>query len=263
MRWYKTSSMTVSVGDYVRPQIATTIYDLSSMIESELYKILEKLPHQQIEAWKAHRPRELFTIDGDTRMDDAEGVLNFYCNNIPQPMIGNMLKAIPYYANKFGGEVGQPYGQETIGQMIQRSQAAGEQFNPEWLARMNNAMNEIRVMRFKAKVNPNPGIDFAPEINFSNMNARFIFQDVLNYPSDFLADGFGSVDVNDLLMKLGYARTMLKQRVEEQQRERQDMSTPNMIVVPLDQQDIEFRLNELERIALWAKSHNYSTIQVG
>lgn len=270
MRWYKTASMTVSVGEYRPPEVARTIYELSSKIQSKLWPILEQMPPELMERWKAHRPMELFTIDGVTDMDEPQGVLNFYCTGISQPYLDKMIAAIKYFAKEFGGEVDGPTAQETIGQTLQRQQAEGNGINEDWAVRMKDAMNEIRVMRFNGKILPaSNDVEFAPELNLANNNAMFIFREVLGFPPEMLDAGGFSLDARDLLIRVGQAKTKynMQEKLQAENLQREMESAPQqggaqIISGQYDMQGLEGRLVQIENIANWAIRNNFSRIDV-
>lgn len=259
-----TATVTLSVADYQRPKIAENVNDLAWDLQGELYKVMEKImTPEQIEIWRKTRPSELVSLDGDSEMHALEGILNFYTAGLPRPIIDKMVQAAQYHAPTFGGTIGQPK-YETYGENPSKLQ---------WMKQQdaNADPNAIRVVRLPATIDQNAVVsaDFAPEINYTQSNMRFIFMDILNYPSTMFDPNGFTVDVNDLLMKLGYARTMLQQRVDAENQERQLMETkpgqkgPTVIPGYLDVEGVEQRLDEIERLADWAKSRNYMTLVCG
>jgi len=225
MRWYKTAGLTVSVGDYRPPQIARNISDIGYMIQSKLYTMLEQLPPDQLEAWKKSKPYELFTIDG-LDVDNEQGIMNFYCNNIPQPLLGKMIAAIKYYAKEISATVDGPVAQETFRETAEKRKQEGRQ-GSEWAGVQD--LNQIRVMRFNAKIVPSEA-EFAPEVDLATMNAMFIFREVLNYPSEMLDAGGFRLDARELLMKIGMARNnfQMQARIDEEndQRAQREVQEP-------------------------------------
>lgn len=273
MRWYKISSMDITIGDYRQPRVGRDMLELSSHVQTELFRILEKsMTPQQIELWRKSQPAELFTIDGETDYAGEEGILNFYCPGIPSNLRQKMVEAIKYYGKEFGGEITGPIAQETFQQTVENMQANGQKLNADWYNRIKPVINDIRVMRFQAKLVPNERTNqFAPEINLSNMNAALMFRDVLNYPSTIFSDGFASFNANELLMKAGIAKNEfnIKARTEETNQERAQMENhgekpgPQVYVQPLNEGYILDMLSRIESLCRWAVQNGYSTINVG
>lgn len=99
----------------------------------------------------------MFAIDGDMEY------INFYLRNLPEEMVKKTLSYIKYMLSEHNIDV-----------KFKREKSGSE---------------EGDVVRIMVDI---PEGDHAPELNLSNSNAAFIFQDVLNYSEDEMNDGINA-----------------------------------------------------------------------
>jgi hypothetical protein len=263
----KLASVSLYVQDHSAPKEAKDIHSLSWDIAEKLFPVMQnKLPPEVFAQWRQNSGSDFFTIDG-FETQATEGLLNFYVPYLKMEHIQKLLPTIFYYAQEFGSKMGQPI-YETFGQKLQTLK---EQDDADQLAHMSERFkgreNELRVVRFPVKILPKENADEPPDLNFSNMNFTFLFQDVLNFPLSNMEPPW-SFMAADLLMKISTARSMIQSRIQEENQERDQMMTKekgkvNVIVSPVDEEYVDNALDRIASIAQWALNHNYFSIEAG
>ena len=145
-----------------------------------------------------------------------------------------MVSVIKYYIGEHSAEVlREPYGEKS-------------------------RMNGEPVWRFPVFITiPKPGV-VPPELNLSNMNARVILMDVLNYPSSTI-ENYNKLMVAELMMKIG--------QVEDNdfvigKAERKEEQSGNHFIGGLSKERIKQILEKLKEICEWAEKNNYTYISL-
>jgi len=121
-------------------------------------------------------------------------------------------------------------------------------------SKMFNSM----VWRFPIKVIIPNNIDEAPEIHWSNANARVVFCDILNYDSGTIFD-YHNIDVRELLIKI---ETVEDNDYTIGNAERKPEQKGNMFISGFSKEDIKQRLDALKKMCEWAINHHFSTISL-
>lgn len=278
MRWYKIATMDITVADADIPKSADSIGSLAWKVSGELWKILQKaLPPEEMKRFSSMQPTgiDFFTIDG-LDSDATEGTLNLYVKNLPMEIIQKkLLPAISYFDKMYGGEITQPRF-ETYGEKLKQPGANPESIFPEGIPieEAKAMANKVRVIRFRARIVPQQEIERPPALNLANDNCYFIFSKVLDFPTGLMGEPPWSFSVSDVLIKIQMQKNafVMKARSEEENKQRQDWSPTkdknigggagpvwhDFQITP----EYERVLGEIEKIALWAQQHDYSTIQV-
>ena len=210
-------------------KISHSLFDVGSKI---LYRYV--YPYMQKAGLKSSVP-DIVISDMSSETENAtKGNISFYTKGIPEPDIKKIISMIKYYIPEYNSKlIGEPYEEKS-------------------------KMFDSMVWRFPIKVIIPNDLDEAPEVHWSNANARVIFFDVLNYDSGTIFD-YHNIDVRDLLIKI---ETVEDNDYTIGNAERKPEQKGNMFVCGLSKEDIKQRLDELKKMCEWAIKHHLSTIRL-
>lgn len=170
--------------------------------------------------------QDKFTVDGDY-LNQPKGILNFYSGGMDPALVQKCLNAIKYLLGEYGAKLTGPITKDI------------------------SRLYETETYRFPVSVENKENI--APELNVTNMAAQKIVQDMLQmHGEDVYA---GSVSVSDLLFKLGSLSGFSIQNMQTEPE-----VSKNSYSFGFDEERLQRYINELTRMAVWAKEHEYDTI---
>lgn len=223
-------SYTISIAD-VDDETPKDLGELAWKLNDLFHKHMLKNGFK-LETYPEKLRGEKIVVDGDSDYFGTKGILSFYSDQVPDNLIENTIKMLVYYIPELSADLnGKPYV-ETSG------------------------LTRKDVWRFNVTLTPpkNP----APEINLANTNARVVFVDLLNYPSDML-DDYPRIRINELLMKL--------EQIEDNdyainKSKRDFKQSGNMIESGLSSQRIVEIINILKQICEWGLENAHTYIQI-
>lgn len=205
----------------------------SILYSKELSDYIDKiLSSSEKEEWMKSRPTYDFLTPDGKDFDKQEGILNFYTGGLSSENVQKLLKFLKYYISEYNGEV--------IGEIRED----------------NSKIYKSKVFRIPVRIKEK--ISNPPELNISNMNARTILSDVLNYPDDTI-EYYEPLNARDLLMKI--------ESVEEnlfhlQKASREDKAEDNVFIKGLSTERIKTLLAKLKEIAEYALNNNYTFVSL-
>lgn len=171
-------------------------------------------------------------VDGDSDYFGNEGVLSIYTNHVPEELTTKLIQMISYYVGENNAEVlNKPY-----------VETSGSRKGDVW--------------RLRVKVNPVD--DNPPEMNLSNLNAKTLMCDILNYSDDVMTE-YPSLRANELLMKIEQIEDNDYQLDKAVRPETQD---GNHYQGGLSKERIKQVLDNLKAICEWALERDYTYIQL-
>lgn len=232
IKYLLAESVTFSVTDAENP--VQDILGMAFALNKPFYAYMDKNMSKEEQAdFQKQRASEVLTADGDD-YDKSEGVLNFYTAGIPEKLVKPLVSLLKYYIGEHDAVL----------------------LNGDNIPLEKSNIFNSPVYRFKIKIGEakNP----APELNLSNMNARAILCDVLNYPSDTIEE-YGSIPLAELLMKIGYARD---NDFAIGKAERKDTQEGNFYTGGLSKERIADILAQLEKICEWGVKNDYSSLSL-
>lgn len=226
-------SVTFSISEETR-----SVNDLLGLSNSILYSNeFSEFPNkiltgEEKNSWLNSRPTpEFLTTDGDD-FDKKEGILNFYTGGLSNENAKKILEFIKYYVGEYNGQI------------------TGE------IREEESRIYKSKVFRIPVKIKEN--LPNSPELNISNMNARAILVDVLNYP-DEIVDNTHQINANELLMKIS---SVEENDLQIQKGFREKQSGENSITFGLTTERIREILNKLKEIAEYAINNNYTYVSL-
>lgn len=222
-----------------------------------------------------------FTNDGIDTMNNTEGYLNFYTENIPSNLIEKYTQAIIYWIKESNAEFHSivkntwndkaelekqelqkvikyyrsPDSNEFYPTMEDKNKAIQETINSynKTIETYENKGDIVRVIRFKVSINPNKNAKpRPPTLNMSNENAYAILQ-LLNYNPERNP----SIPAYEIIMKINLA---LPRTIQEFTRETTQEN--NWINMGLSLEQIQERLQKLKEIAEWTIDNGYQNITI-
>lgn len=209
MNWFKfikTASMDVYIDGFVYPRVLDSVLQVCFGLSSEIDKNYKTLiPKEDMERFQIVRYPEMFTPDGETDAFGTSGIINFYTLGFSKPTIDNICKLIRSYLTqnsiRFNSFQYEQIGTKRLREQTNRIEETEDEENEEdrdwqkesrirdkkkaeYLKQMNGS--EIRVVRIPIVhvSQDRTKMDLPPEINMSNVNAQYIFGQVLKYSGD-------------------------------------------------------------------------------
>ena len=236
-----------------------TLGDLSWKLMNPVWKYIEKLPPDQRVYFEKNKSAEVLTPDGDGYFKPL-GILNLYTAGLIRSALTDVLKII------FAGlkKLGITYGKVKTEQ---------------------SAMYKSQVMRIPILKNPHVGAyKGPPELNFSNVNAYQIFNNVLQYPGEHefhmkakelmeriesLTHDKGWIDKNKIhptdsdWPKSEYDQQNVENpHLDIVNQLGKQLGGPRMIGGGLSGDDIRMRIGLIWNVAKWAVEHRHEDLYV-
>jgi hypothetical protein len=211
-----------------------------------LRPVVSKMTPEESAFFEKHRLPDVLTSDGDD-YDKPTGILNFYPSGLNDKDISTILNSIKYHAADIGLEIGTIKGPELSGLS-------------KW------STKKIYVYRIPIVKNNNVNSKPAPELHYSNSNARIIFSTVLQLPQ-YDSSGF-SVPTFDLLNRVTKAIQKTEQDDEylyRHARKTTDVTGAGgarVIDMGLSPEDILHRLYELKNLCEYAQEKECGEIVI-
>lgn len=216
-------SVTLSVKDAEQPkQVVRNIYDLGHALHSRIAQMFPAYANNK----SRNNPSRAIDMDG-LETHEQEGIINFYTDGIPEPLVPKITQAISYVMGDYNVTAGKP------------TQNASNLF------KSNVVRIPVKIHKTQAK--------FAPEVNIANDLAMTIFHDMLNIPSQFNLNG-GSISAHEILFKMGQIWDVDKHVTKPSQ-------DKNWIDAGVSKERLTRKLAEIESLAKWAIANDYSEIQ--
>jgi len=239
MNWYKVAktckfaSMDVYVVDHTYDQEVDNILHLCFALSHDFFTLLSKiLTNEEMEHWKQNRPMEVLAPDGYS-WDKPSGVMNFYIVGLPESKLPKIVSMLKYIL----GEKGVKFGD---------------------LIYEKSGIFDSNVVRFPIIELPSQEINNPPKMHLSNANMRFLFEDLLGLNLDQ-----HSFDTWQISQKIDLARSTLKNKLQEENRERKEMSGGNVHVMLVQDDQALSYLDRLQSVCDWATENGYVKIGVG
>jgi hypothetical protein len=223
-------SMSVYVKGY---DYRSDVNDLDDLARTLKYKLIEPIfekldPKTQQEIRNMGSPMHHVISPDGSHYSDGKNVINFYTGGWPQAAIDTIVKGVNYYLKEMG-----------VNKITSKVEKSG--------------MFKGSVVRFEidgfTKAQNSP-----PLLNLSNQNAHVIFHDVLGYEDN--GSSF-SIPVDDLLFKIN---SLSDDKAAIHAQEPYMQKSPNGATFyhgGLNASGLQDRLEQLRKIALWAKQNHY------
>lgn len=222
-------SVTLSVADSDRE--SSTLGDLTHELNSLFHKFMLSNGFS-MDNYPNELRGEQVVVDGESDYFGKEGIISVYTGAVPEQLTNKLINMLKYYIGEHNGEVtGRPY-----------VETSGSRKGDVW---------RIRVKMDDAQDNP-------PDLNMSNVNARLLLCDILNYPSDIMTE-YPSINAKELLMKIeqiednDYILTKSVRKTTQQ---------GNNISFGLSKEQIKQRLDQLKKVCEWAIERDFTFIQL-
>jgi len=217
-------SVSIVVADYENNEL-NSLEDICHKITLQLIMPLIERNLSEEDRKKALRygVYDIFVPDG-SHYSKKSNIINFYTNGF-ESILENALSGIHYYLKEMGVRY--------------------NEFKTELSGTREGKVIRIEVTDFPKENNP------APELNWSNDNAMKIFSNVLKYR--FRVGAY--LNIPDLLQRISNARNGVLSGFPGSQ-------DGNIINMGLSRDDIDRRLDDLEKLAKWAMNNHFDKLAV-
>jgi len=241
-------SMTLTVANAPFPRFENMVSIGSFLNRAAFVPVWESWTEFEKEHFMSKGVRPAITTDGESALEDVEGVINFYTKSLQPDQIKEVLRKINAVLTK-------------------------EKFGFQWPPRADKS-GAYKSGVYRIFITNNPEAtqqnDFAPEINFSNDNMRVIMN-VLGYKLDDYGELEENINAMDLLSRI---KSLKQQSLSQHVRPHYDSEMekfknpnvkhqgPQMIDFGLNEDDIMRRLDAIEQLAHWAIKNKHMEIAV-